>query len=66
SAVLPTLTADEAGVLGCFRTSDPVSTEELVVLSALTVGDLWVLLLGLEMAGAVRQLPGNRYMKMVQ
>ncbi|MEG2366292.1 MAG: DNA-processing protein DprA, partial [Alistipes sp.] len=66
SAVLPTLTADEAGVLGCFRTSDPVSTEELGELSSLNVGDLSVLLLGLEMAGAVRQLPGNRYMKMVQ
>ncbi|MEG2613069.1 MAG: DNA-processing protein DprA [Alistipes sp.] len=66
TATMAELTADEAGVLSCFRTSDPVSTEELGELSSLGVGDLSVLLLGLEMAGAVRQLPGNMYMKMIQ
>ncbi|MEG1759739.1 MAG: DNA-processing protein DprA [Alistipes sp.] len=57
------LTTDEAGLLGCFRTDDPLSTGELGVLSGLDAGALSVLLLGLELAGAVRQLPGNRYEK---
>lgn len=57
------LTADEAGLLGCFRTGDPLAVEELAGLSGLDPGTLTTLLLGLELAGAVRQLPGNRYMK---
>ena len=67
----PELTPDEAGLLGCFRTDDPLSVEalgELAVetlaeLSGLEPGELAALLVGLELAGAVRQLPGNRYMK---
>lgn len=60
----PVLTPDEAGLLGCFRTSDPLSIETLRELSGLDPGELAVLLLGLELAGALRQLPGNRYMKL--
>ncbi|WP_418681796.1 hypothetical protein [Alistipes putredinis] len=52
-------------MLGCFRTDDPISAEELCELSGLGFGELSALLLGLEMAGAVRQLPGNRYMKLI-
>lgn len=63
-APAPQLTKDEAGLLGCFRTSDPVSTVTLARLSGLDPGELAVLLLGLEIAGAIRQLPGNRYMKL--
>ena len=59
------LTRDEEGLLGCFRTDDPISAEELCELSGLGFGELSALLLGLEMAGAVRQLPGNRYMKLI-
>ena len=59
----PQLTADEEGLLACFRTSDPLSTEELGALCGLGAGELSALLLGLEMAGAVRQLPGNRYVR---
>ncbi len=57
------LTRDEAGLLGCFRTSDPLSTEELHELTGLGVGELTALLVGLELAGKVQLLPGNRYMK---
>lgn len=59
------LTTDEAGLLGCFRTDDPLSIEALAELSALDAGELATLLVGLELAGAVRQLPGNRYMKLL-
>lgn len=62
---MPELTADEAGLLACFRSSDPESVESLGVLCGLGAGELSVLLLGLEMAGAVRQLPGNRYVKLI-
>ena len=59
----PELTPDEAGLLGCFRTDDPLAVETLAELSGLDPGELAALLVGLELAGAVRQLPGNRYMK---
>ena len=59
----PELTKDEAGLLACFRTSDPLSVEELAALTGLGAGELATLLIGLELSGAVRQLPGNRYMK---
>lgn len=60
----PQLTKDEAGLLGCFRTDDPLSSAALAELTGLDPGELSALLLGLELAGAVRQLPGNRYMKL--
>lgn len=63
-ASTPDLTPDEAGLLGCFRTDDPLSVETLGELSGLNPGELATLLVGLELAGAVRQLPGNRYMKL--
>lgn len=44
------LTRDEEGLLGCFRTDDPISAEELCELSGLGFGELSALLLGLEMA----------------
>lgn len=59
----PELTKDEAGLLTCFRSSDPLSVEELASLTGLGAGELATLLIGLELSGAVRQLPGNRYMK---
>ena len=61
----PQLTPDETGLLGCFRTDDPLSHETLSELSGLDPGELATLLVGLELAGAVRQLPGNRYMKLI-
>lgn len=57
------LTKDEAGLLSCFRTSDPLSIEELHEVTGLGIGDLTALLVGLELAGKVRLVPGNRYMK---
>ena len=38
--------------------------EALGELTGLNPGELATLLVGLELAGAVRQLPGNRYMKL--
>lgn len=60
----PELTPDEKGLLGCFRTTDPLSAETLGELSGLNPGELATLLVGLELAGAIRQFPGNRYMKL--
>ena len=41
----------------------PLAVEPLAELGGLEPGELAALLVGLELAGAVRQLPGNRYMK---
>lgn len=60
----PQLTKDEADLLDRFRTDDPVSAETLAGLTGLDPGELSALLLGLEIAGTIRQLPGNRYMKL--
>lgn len=61
----PELTAGEAAVLACLPPSDPLSADELAVRSGCSTADLAVLLLSLEMAGAVRQLPGNQYLKII-
>lgn len=63
-AATPQLTRDEEGLLGCFRTDDPLSVEELHELTGLNPSELATLLIGLELSGAIRQLPGNRYMKL--
>lgn len=64
-ALTANLSPDEAGLLGCFRTSDPVSADELAELSGLTAKELAALLVSLELEGVVRQLPGNRYEKLI-
>lgn len=58
------LTRDEEGLLSCFRSDDPLSVGELQELSSLDMATLTALLLGLELSGAIRQLPGNRYEKL--
>lgn len=58
------LTPDEEGLLGCFRSDDPLTFAELVELSSLEPASLNALLVGLELSGAIRQLPGNRYEKL--
>lgn len=57
------LTPDEARLLACFPDSDPVPVEALGSVSGFDLGTLAALLVGLELAGAVRQLQGNRYVK---
>lgn len=63
SAPTPELTAGETQLLAHF-TDDPVDLETLAVRSGLDPGELAALLVGLELSGAIRQLPGNRYMKL--
>lgn len=58
------LTRDEEGLLACFRSDDPLSLAELQELSSLDSATLSALLLGLELAGVIRILPGNRYEKL--
>lgn len=59
------LSKDERGLLSCFRDREIVSSEELIEWSGLSPAQLAPLLLGLEMAGAIRTLPGNRYEKII-
>lgn len=63
SAPTPELTAGETQLLGHF-TDNPVDLETLAARSGLDPGELAALLVGLELSGAIRQLPGNRYMKL--
>ena len=57
------LTADEEALLALFTTSDPVSIEELALRSNSDTGRLATQLIGLELSGAIMQLPGHRYIK---
>lgn len=57
------LTPEEERLLDIFPDTDPIAVEELIRLSGLDLGILTPLLVGLELSGAVRQLHGNRYVK---
>lgn len=57
------LTQDEEDLLSLFASSDPLSIEELALRSHCDVGRLATRLVGLELAGAIMQLPGHRYIK---
>lgn len=63
-APTPELTPNEQRVLKLFPSSDPLPLETLVEQSRMNPGELAALLIGLELSGAIRQLPGNRYMKL--
>ena len=58
------LTREEKALLDAFGSDDPVAADTLAERSGLDPGSLAALLIGLELAGAVRQLPGNRYLKL--
>ena len=60
----PPMTPEERQLLACFDTADPLPVECLAAKSGLDPGELSVRLVELELAGAIRQLPGNRYMKL--
>jgi DNA processing protein len=59
----PELTAEEERILALMG-DDPISLAELLVASDVSYADLSVTLMGLELSGAVRQLPGSRYEKL--
>ncbi|MFI3320093.1 MAG: DNA-processing protein DprA [Rikenellaceae bacterium] len=59
------LTRDEAGLLRCFREEEPLHVSQLVEVSGMQMGELAALLMGLELSGVVRMLPGNRYERLV-
>ena len=60
----PELTPAETRLLACFQNDDPLPFETLAEKSGTDPGELTALLIGLELSGAIRQLPGNRYMKL--
>lgn len=60
----PAFTADEERLLACMPQTDPIALETLRERCGADAGTLATLLIGLELAGAVRQLPGNRYVKL--
>lgn len=60
----PPMTPEEQRLLACFDTADPLPLETLGARSGLDPGELSVRLVELELAGAIRQLPGNQYMKL--
>ncbi len=56
------MTADQRGLMGCFRSSDPLSISDLVTITSLDVATVSAMLLELELMGHVRMVAGNRYM----
>lgn len=58
----PSLTAEEEAVLALLG-DEPRPLAELIAASGRDYAALSVLLMGLELSGAIRQLPGNRYQR---
>ena len=61
--ILP-LTDQEQALLALF-TSEPISIDTLQVASSLSSGELSLLLMNLELSGAIRKLPGKLYEKSI-
>lgn len=57
----PLLSADEKRLLECMPDGEAADMDTLALRSGIPVGQLSALLLGLELAGRVRALPGKRY-----
>ncbi len=64
--LLSSLNENQRGLLGCFRSDEPLHISQLADLSLMGVGELVGLLIELELYGAVRALPGSRYMRLVK
>lgn len=61
AAPQPQLTPDEQALLDCFGNGETLDMDQLTERSGIAAGQMTALLLGLELAGAVRLLPGRRY-----
>lgn len=57
------LSADERSILGSLPAASGIGAEELAAASGLPAGRLMAALLGLELRGLVRALPGRRFMR---
>ena len=58
------LTDQEQSLLSHFG-QEPITIDALQVASGLSLGELSLLLMNLELSGAVRQLPGKQYEKLI-
>ncbi len=59
----PLLSVEEQRLADCFKEGEEVSVSVLAMRSGMSVGEVASLLLGLEIGGAVRSLPGRMYEK---
>ncbi len=57
-------TPDEVGLLKCFRGDEPLHIDNLMELSGLNIGELSAMMMGLELAEAVR-LVGGKYERLI-
>ncbi|MFI3293221.1 MAG: DNA-processing protein DprA [Rikenellaceae bacterium] len=58
-------TPDEVGLLRCFRSDEPLHIDKIMELSSLNIGELSAMMMGLELAEAVRLLPGGKYERLI-
>ncbi len=59
--VMPPLSGTEQNVISCFVQGEAIGLDDLALASNMSVGELTALLLGLELSGIVRSLPGKMY-----
>ncbi len=55
------LTPDQKGLMGCFRSEESLSVDDLVELTGLSAGEIAAMMMELELLGGVRMVPGNRF-----
>ena len=65
SDILEQLLPVERRILECFGTSDTLSSAELSDRTGMNIGELSAHLMSMEISGAVRQLPGNIFEKLI-
>ncbi len=59
------ITAEEAKLLKCFANDEPIHIDTLSNISGLAIGELSAMMVGLELADAVRLLPGCKYERLI-
>jgi len=60
---LPVMAADEAAVFGLLKVDEPTSIDDLIEASGRSASELLVLLLDLELKGAIAATAGRRYLR---
>ncbi len=59
------LTAQEAQVLRCFDSDEPIHIDKVAELAGLSISELSALMMSLELSEAVRLLPGGKYERVI-
>jgi DNA processing protein len=64
--IIPFLEPQEIFLLDLYADAHPISLEYLLMHAQLSIGPLTQLLLNMEFKGLIKELPGKRYLKLIE